>query len=420
MADAPKKTVMNDWHRANGAKMVPFGGWDMPVNYSGGIIAEHLATRKHAGLFDISHMGRLRITGEDALPFLQHTLTNDSSQLKPGTAQYTIIPDESGGAVDDAYLYQRAEGDYLLVVNASNAQKDVSWLSGYLKDFPRAQMEDITEELFMASLQGPESPAVLRGLFADVPPADFEGLLDPPRNSFNEVTVRGHPITISRTGYTGEPFSFELFAPANFAIEMWERLLKAGRSLGISPVGLGARDSLRLEAGYPLYGHEFGVGPDGQPIPIFAVSLSRFAVSFEEAKGRFVGREALKAHSDELNARRAGELDPSPETWSLPKRIFHVRVIGKGIARQGHEVSLPKGEDAGHITSGTMVPCWKFDGDHPGEASDKRAIALAYLRADLGAGQSLLINDGRRMMEAVIVKRHMKGREPPFVRPEMG
>lgn len=419
MAEILKNTILNKWHRDNEGRMVSFGGWDMPVNYASGIIAEHLATRKNAGLFDISHMGRLRITGQDALPFLQHTLTNDASQLKPGTAQYTIISDGSGGAVDDAYLYQMGESDYLLVVNASNTPKDISWLAGYLKGFHHTQMEEITSQFFMASLQGPESPTILRALIDSDESADLCALSELSRNSFKEVTVMGYPVTISRTGYTGEPFSFELFTTTDFAVEMWNKLLSVGQTLGLSPVGLGARDSLRLEAAYPLYGHEFGEGIDGKVIPIFAVPLSRFAVSFAEEKGNFVGREVLKNHSDELALRRAGELDQSSKTWSLPKRFFCVQVIGKGIARQGHEVSLPDGEVAGQISSGTMVPYWNFDDKHPGETSNKRAISLAYLRANLNVGQPLQIYDGRQMLEAVITKRHINSKNQPFAKAEI-
>ncbi len=419
MAEILKNTILNKWHRDNKGRMVPFGGWDMPVNYSTGIIAEHLATRKTAGLFDISHMGRLRITGQDALPFLQHTLTNDASQLKPGTAQYTIIPNDTGGAVDDAYLYQRDESDYLLVVNASNTPKDISWLTSYLKEFHQAQMEEITSELFMASLQGPESPAILRALIDSNEPKNIAALSELPRNTFKEVSVMGYPVTISRTGYTGEPFSFELFTPTDFAVEMWDKLLDVGQTSGLSPVGLGARDSLRLEAGYPLYGHEFGEGIDGHQIPIFAVPLSRFAVSFAEEKGNFVGREILKNHSDEVSARQAGELDQSLKTLDLPKRFFCVQIIGKGIARQGHEVSLPDGEIAGRITSGTMVPYWDFEDKNPGETSSKRAIALAYLQANLKAGQLLQIYDGRQMLKAVITKRHINSKNQPFARAEI-
>ena len=420
MTEAMKKTLLNGWHRENGARMVPFGGWDMPVNYAPGILAEHLATRKGAGLFDISHMGRFRVSGEGALPFLQHTLTNDASALTPGLAQYTIIPDDAGAAVDDAYLYQRGEGDYLLVVNASNTGKDYGVLSQHLERFPKAELKDITADLFMTSLQGPQSPAILEAMLPDPAKSAFRSLLEAKRNSFTSVKIEAQTLILSRTGYTGEPHSFELFTPAEFAVGLWERLISAGGPLGISPVGLGARDSLRLEAGYPLYGHEFGPGPDGRDIPIFAVPLSRFAVSFSEEKGDFVGREALQAQHRELEARRKGEMDGPPGSWTLPKRIFPFRVTGRGIARQGHEVSPSGGgAPAGHVTSGTMIPYWRFEGANPSEESGRRAIGLAYLRADLAAGQPLEIGDGRRTVEAVIVKRHLDAAKAPFARAEI-
>ena len=425
MTEALKKTVLNDWHRENGAKMVPFGGWDMPVNYGPGILQEHLATRKGAGLFDVSHMGRFQITGEDALPFLQHTLTNDASALEPGKAQYTIIPDDAGAAVDDAYLYHRAENDYLLVVNASNTEKDFSWISQFLARFPKAKLEDITPDLFMASLQGPQAPAILESVLPASARPGLQSLMETKRNSFLTVDVEGHPVILSRTGYTGEPLSFEFFTTRAFAVNFWRRVAEAGKPLGLLPAGLGARDSLRLEAGYPLYGHELGRGPDGRDIPLFAVPLSRFAVSLSETKGDFVGRAALERQSREVTARRQGELNSPPESWTVPRKVVPVKVAGKGIARQGYEAFLSGseaggaagGEAIGHVTSGTMVPYWKFEGDTPPSESAKRAIGLAYVRADLEAGRELEIRDGRRTMTAVIVKRHLDATTPPYARP---
>jgi aminomethyltransferase len=425
MTEALKKTVLNDWHRENGGKMVPFGGWDMPVNYKPGILEEHLATRKAAGLFDVSHMGRFQITGDDALPFLQHTLTNDASELGPGNAQYTIIPNETGGAVDDSYLYQRGDRDYLLVVNASNAEKDFNWLSQFLPRFPEAKLQNITEELFMASLQGPQSPVILESVLPDSSKPALRSLKEAKRNAFVELEVEGHPVLLSRTGYTGEPLSFEFFTPRAFAVDFWTRTIEAGRPLGLLPVGLGARDSLRLEAGYPLYGHEFGEGPDGKDIPIFAVPLSRFAVSFSETKRDFVGHAALEAQSRESEARRNGDLASSLESWVVPKRFFPITVTGKGIARQGHEVTLANGGEAvGHVSSGTMIPYWKFTDEDPdsspSQESAKRAIGMAYVRADLEPSCELEIHDGRRTVSAIIMKRHLNGATPPYARPILG
>ncbi|MFQ5912868.1 MAG: glycine cleavage system aminomethyltransferase GcvT [Nitrospinota bacterium] len=421
MTEESKKTVLYDWHRDNGARMVPFGGWEMPVNYAPGILQEHLATRKGAGLFDVSHMGRFRISGEDALPFLQSALTNDASALEPGMAQYTIIPDEAGAAIDDAYLYRHGEESFLLVVNASNTEKDFRWLSQSLSRFPKVKLEDITSELFLASLQGPNSKAILEKLLADSGRTGPQALPDTERNSFIAVEIEGYPLTLSRTGYTGEPLSFELFTPRDFALELWRRLVAEGKPLGLLPAGLGARDSLRLEAGYPLYGHEFGKGPDGRDIPIFAVALSRFAVSFSDSKGGFVGHEALLGQSREMTARLRGELTDPPGAWIVPRRVLPIAVTGRGIARQGHEVFLPAGEAVGRVTSGTMVPYWKFDSEgltsRPTNESGRRAIALAYVRADLEEGQELEVRDGRRSLTAVVVKAHLNGMAPPYARP---
>ncbi|MFA6107397.1 MAG: glycine cleavage system protein T [Candidatus Latescibacterota bacterium] len=394
-----QKTVLHEWHVAAGATMHEFGGYDMPIQYEA-ILAEHLATRRVAGLFDTSHMGRYRVSGPEGLAFLQRALTNNALALdRPGTAQYTLLSDESGAAVDDAYLYRRGEAEYLLVVNAGNRAKDWDWLQGIRSNFPGAVLEDLSDELAMMALQGPASERILEILLADR--GSGGRLPEPRRNALSAVTLDRQEVLVARTGYTGEPVCFELFPPAGGAVALWERLLAVGRDLGAVPVGLGARDTLRLEAGLPLYGHELGMDPEGKPIPIFALlSLANSAVSFSPAKGEYVGREALQRQHEEVQARLRGgrRSGPPPGERRVPRFVRRLAVLnpertGPGVnpVRQGHRVLLAD-RPVGWVTSGTTVPYLRFAGSGlgsvPEATHDKRAIALAYLDAELVAGRA--------------------------------
>ncbi len=277
------KTVFYEKHVSLGAQMVEFGGWDMPVQYETGIVQEHLNTRKKAGLFDVSHMGRFVVSGPAALDFLQHVLTNNAAAIEVEEGQYTMIPDENGGAVDDAYLYRFVADEYLLVVNAANREKDWNHLRAFKDQFGRVDIADRTMEMAMLSLQGPLAKEIL----ADI--IDGGKLPEPLRNALSTVAISGSRVLVARTGYTGEPICFELFMERGDALQIWDLLVQKGAG----PVGLGARDTLRLEAGLPLYGHELGLDPAGRLIPIFACSLARFAVSLSPLKGEFVGRQPL-------------------------------------------------------------------------------------------------------------------------------
>jgi aminomethyltransferase len=250
MAEA-LRTVFYERHLEAGAKITEFGGWDMPLQYRGGILQEHLDTRRGAGLFDVSHMGRFVIDGEDALPFLQHVLSNNAAALDVGVGQYTMIPNAGGGVIDDAYLYRFVEDEYLLVVNASNREKDWDHLERERQQFPRSRMTDRTLELAMLSLQGPLAKEILSPLVAGKLP-------EPMRNELRVADIDGSTVLIARTGYTGEPICFELFIERGDSVRVWDALTERGAV----PVGLGARDSLRLEAGLPLYGHELGLDRD--------------------------------------------------------------------------------------------------------------------------------------------------------------
>ncbi len=398
-----RRTCLYERHRALGAVFTDFAGWQMPLQYAGGIVQEHLETRRRAGIFDVSHMGRFRITGEDALHFLQQVLSNNAAALNVGEAQYTLLPDAEGGALDDAYLYRFAAAEYLLVVNASNREKDWDHLRLRARAFPGVGLADLTAELAMLSLQGPES----RGLLA--PRLEGGSLPEPFRNRLSQASWKGAPLWISRTGYTGEPIGFELFCEPQAALSLWDALVAAGAV----PVGLGARDTLRLEAGLPLYGHELGRDPQGEPIPVFACPTARAAVSFSPLKGDFVGREPL---ARQFEAWRRFVARDFSLLEVLPRLLRPVALIDRGVARAGAPV-LRASQPAGWVTSGTMVPYWVTAGQGlesvQSEEKGMRAIGLALIDSDLEEGDEIEIDIRGRPARAVIVPAHLRNEAPP-------
>lgn len=421
-----KKTPLYLWHKEHGGQMIEFAGWKMPVAYEQGILEEHLSTRKFGGLFDISHMGRFLIRGTDAVPFMQHVLTNNVVALDPGVAQYTLIQNQGGGTIDDAYLYRLEERDpslqsnYLLVVNAANGEEDWNWFLDHKRRFKNMVIEDKTEEIGMIALQGPHTRRVLEKILLV---EDHTKLPDPWRNRLRVCELEGEHVhvTISRTGYTGEPICFELFLPAEKLRLLWEKILSVGEAEGIVPVGLGARDTLRLEAGLPLYGHELGVDAQGIEIPIFAVpSAAKLAMSFSPLKGEFIGKDILKRQFEEVTARESGKPLAPKERQLVPKRMFPITVPDQGIARQGYEV-FANGEPRGHVTSGTMVPYWVFSDrgilSEPTDEKRMRSIALAYIDSDLKEGQRIEIPHRGRNLGGVIVERHLSSEAPPYAHP---
>lgn len=401
------KTVLHERHTALGATMVDFGGWHMPIQYRTGIVEEHLATRKSAGLFDVSHMGRFIVRGPGALPFLQHVLSNNAAALDTGFAHYTMIPKVGGGALDDAYLYRFTPDEYLLVVNAANREADWNYLHSHLADFPGSQMVDVSEEMAMISLQGPSARAILKE-------AVTGGVLpEPIKNAIGAVTVAGRKILVARTGYTGEPLGFECFLSAADALWLWDLFMEKGAT----PVGLGARDTLRLEAGLPLFGHELGRDPEGAEIPIFACPLARFAVSFSPLKGAFVGRDALAAQFAAL--KRIQDQDYA-SIEALPRIVMPFAVRGKGIARAGFRV-FRDGQTAGFVTSGTMVPCWKTTGEGLStrftDEREMRAIGMMMVDSRLKKGDSVEIEIRGSRVQAMIVPYHLRSDAPPRAMP---
>jgi aminomethyltransferase len=379
--EAPlKETVLHDWHAEAGAKMVDFGGWHMPVRYSPGIIQEHLATRRAAGLFDVSHMGRFRVTGAEAEAFLLGVLTNNARALRPGHAHYTFIANEAGGAVDDAYLYKLDDDDFLLVVNAANREKDWAWLGE--RNDAGAAVEDASDALAMISLQGPRSAEILEQMVGS-----------------------------------------RLFADSDHAVDLWQRLVE----LGAAPCGLGARDSLRLEAGLPLYGHELGDDPEGNEIPIFANSVAAFAVRGAGAGG-FVGEKALAIQRQEFERIRRGELRTPVEERSLTHLVQPIALFGeRRPLRAGYQV-FKDGAPTGWVTSGTSVPFTRFYGEgvtaQPSENHDLRPIGLALVRSDIAYRTDrpvvLEVADGRgNTFSAELVERNLWPL-PPYTRPYTG
>ena len=279
-----KRTILYQAHLDAGATMVDFGGWDMPIQYPEGILAEHLYCRRHCGIFDVSHMGRIDVEGPDQVAFLQHVLSSNVLALDLNQAQYCIIPDENGYAIDDAYLYRFEEGKYFLVINAGNIDKDWAHLTKQAEKFD-VKLTNVSDKYAAIAVQGPESKEMLMKLAGgkQLTPENV-------KNALNTLTMEGKPVRIAKTGYTGEPIGYELYCNSEDARYFWDRLIE----LGAKPTALGARDTTRMEASLPLYGHEMGECEMGGEIQIYAVPLAKFAVSFAPEKGDFIGREPLK------------------------------------------------------------------------------------------------------------------------------
>ncbi|RUL89212.1 glycine cleavage system aminomethyltransferase GcvT [Tautonia sociabilis] len=316
------KTPLYDWHKANGGRLVEFGGWSMPVQYAS-IVEEHESVRKRVGLFDIGHMGRLRFDGPDALAWIQRVTTNDAAKLPPGRIQYSLVCNDQGGVIDDVLVYHLTDGDgYGLVCNASNRLRVVEQFERHRGDLD-ASLADSTRDTAMIAVQGPAALSTLQTLF-DGPP-----LAEQKYYSHTSGLVLGTDASASRTGYTGED-GFELIVHRDVAEAVWLALLEAGHPRGIRPCGLGARDTLRFEAAMPLYGHELL-----ESINPYAAGLGLFV---KLDKGDFVGRDALRRLKDDPGGSRVG-----------------LRLQGRRIARQGCPV-LRDGQPIGTVTSGTFAP----------------------------------------------------------------
>jgi aminomethyltransferase len=353
-----KRTPLFEIYKNYGAKTIDFGGWDLPVQFSS-IKEEHEAVRTRAGLFDVSHMGEVEVRGADSLAFLQKIATNDVSLVKDGGAQYTAMCYEDGGTVDDLLIYKKADNDYLLVVNASNIDKDIEWLT--TNAFGEVTIKDLSNDVALLALQGPLAEQVLQKL-TDTNLSDIKFF------TFNDaVKIAGVDALISRTGYTGED-GFEIYCASANAIELWEKILEAGKEEGVVPCGLGARDTLRFEVSLPLYGQE--LSKDITPIEAgigFAVKPNKEA--------DFNGKAVLKEQKENGPARK----------------LVWIELLDKGIPRYGYEVFV-NDEQIGEVTTGTQSPTLK------------KNIGLALVKSDFSElGTEVEVQIRKKRLKAVVV-----------------
>jgi aminomethyltransferase len=353
-----KKTPLHAAHVALGARMVPFGGWDMPVEYSG-ITAEHLAVRSAAGLFDVSHMGQIELAGPNALAAVQHITSNDASKLQNGQAQYSALTTPDGTFVDDVLVYRFAERHYLLVVNASNIEKDHAWIAAHGPDAGEVAIVNSSDRYALIAVQGPKARGIVQRLTAiDLAAIKYYW--------FAHGEVAGVRGTLSRTGYTGED-GWEIFVPPQFAPQVWNALLDAGTGDGLVPCGLGARDTLRLEAAMRLYGNDMD-----ETSTVLECDLG-WIVGWN--KTEFIGRDVLFRQKAE----------------GVPKKIVGFEMQERAIARHGYAVHHG-GHAVGVVTSGTQTPFLK------------KAIGMAYVPAALTApGTEITIDVRGRQARAVVV-----------------
>jgi aminomethyltransferase len=346
-----RKTALNAVHRQLGAKMVDFNGWDMPVEYPsvGGLMKEHLAVRNGVGIFDVSHMGDIRISGPQALEAVQHITMNDASKLTIGQAQYSAMLYPEGTFVDDVIVHRLGEKEYLFVINAGTREKDVNWVTQAASGFD-AKVENLSDDYTQIAIQGPRGVDTLQKLTdADLSKVKFYW--------FTHGTVCGLADTlIARTGYTAED-GFEIYVPTDEATSarVWNEVMQAGKEFGILPCGLGSRNTLRLEGALSLYGHEIS-----EKINVWEARLDRF---IKMDKGHFIGRAALdRAKAD-----------------GIKKTLVGLESIDRGIPRDDYRVLDEKGNQIGYVTSGTYAPFLK------------RNIALAYVPSDYSALDSVVV-----------------------------
>ncbi len=357
-----KRTPLNAAHRALGGRMVDFGGWDMPVQYPAGTVEEHLRTRNHAGLFDVSHMGEIDVRGPGAIPFVNYITSNDVSKLIDGQAQYSALTTPEGTVIDDLLVYRFAEDHLFLVVNAGTTEKDWDWIASQPRD-ESVELKNVSAQWCQIALQGPDALKLLQGL-TEVPLADIKYYY------FTEGHVDGVPAIVSRTGYTGED-GFEVYAAADKAEQLWNKILEAGNygtDTGVLPCGLAARNTLRLEAGMALYGHEID-----ENTTLLEANLSWIC---KLNKGDFIGRERLAKQKEE----------------GITRRLVGFEITERGIARDEQEVVI-NGERVGKVTSGSPAPFLK------------KNIGLAYVPTQFAnEGQEIQIDVRGRLVSAQIVK----------------
>jgi aminomethyltransferase len=356
-----KQTPLNAMHRKMGGRMVDFGGWDMPVQYPAGTVQEHLGTRTHAGLFDVSHMGEIDVRGSDAIAFVNRLCSNDAAKLVDGQAQYSALTTPDGTVVDDLLVYRFAADRLLLVVNAGTTEKDWEWISSHHQG-EAVELKNVSADYCQIALQGPDALAILQTL--------TETLLDEIKYyHFREGQVDNVPAIISRTGYTGED-GFEVYAAPDKAEQLWQKMLDAGKHgtpEGVIPCGLAARNTLRLEAGMALYGHEID-----ETTTLLEANLGWIC---KLNKGDFTGRERLARQKEE----------------GVRQKLVGFEMTERGIARDLQDV-LIGGERAGRVTSGSPAPFLK------------KNIGMAYVPVEFAnVGQELQIDVRGRTVGAQVV-----------------
>jgi aminomethyltransferase len=321
MPMSAKNIPLNDLHISLGGKMVPFAGYNMPVRYSSDK-DEHLTVRNGVGVFDVSHMGEFEVKGPNALELIQKVTSNDASKLVVGQAQYSCLPNDVGGIVDDLIVYKKAEENYLLVVNASNIEKDWNWICQ--QNSMGAEMKNISDSICLFAVQGPKAVEVLQKI-TDVDLSKIKFY------HFTEGSIGGiDDVIISATGYTGAG-GFELYVDKSNALRLWEKVFETGAAEDIKPIGLGARDTLRLEMGYCLYGND--IDDKTSPIEAGLGWITKFTKDF-------INHQAIKAQKEQ----------------GVTKKLVGFKMVDKGIPRQGYEIKTLEGEIIGKVTSGTMSP----------------------------------------------------------------
>lgn len=360
-----KKTPLNQTHKDLGARLVPFAGWEMPVQYTG-VIDEHTTVRTKVGLFDVSHMGEIFVAGEKALDAVQMLTTNDASKMADGQVQYTLLCYPDGGVVDDVTLYKFNEQRFLFCVNASNAQKDFDWIKANIGGI--ANVKDASESYAQFAIQGHFSQDVLQNICnIDLSSIGYY--------HFKVGLVDGIGAIISRTGYTGED-GFEIYISPEYAVNIWNKILDHGGSYGIKPIGLGARDTLRLEMGYPLYGNE--LSKDITPIE---AGLEKFVAL---QKNDFLGKKVLESQAK----------------TGIKKKLIGFEMIEPGIARSHNKINN-HGRQVGEVTSGTMSP------------SIGIPIGMGYVETQFAAiGTEIGIEIRNRLAKARIVKKRFYSSKP--------
>ena len=354
-----RRTPLYEAHVEAGGRIVDFGGWALPVQYTS-ILEEHRAVRERAGLFDVSHMGEIHLTGPDAMAFIQHLVTNDCSQMQVHQIVYSPMCYADGGVVDDILVYRVCDNDYWLVVNASNTDKDYDWISRNASGYD-VTVRNISAQVAQIAIQGPAAQTISqRNTACDLDSIKFFWCLP-------EAMIAGRKCLVSRTGYTGED-GFEIYCKPEDARHIWDTLLESGKADGLIPAGLGARDSLRFEAALPLYGHEIS-----QDISPLEGNLGFFV---KLGKSEFIGREALAAQKEQ----------------GLTSRVAGLELAGRGVPREGYPV-MAEGREIGRITSGMFSPTFN------------KGLAMALISTEHARpGTALTIDIRGKAVPATVVK----------------